>query len=176
MASACSLGQPMSARSSACPARLLKNFGKLESWTAAPFPQQSSCFVNSCPAGMLIGPDSQPLALRASESRAPSKLPGLREANEFSCPGRRRNPPPSECRRLGPYRRSGWLKFFCGSQDHHSSLLVSTMVSVLSSYRTVRYLPPTTIDHRHKTRGLGRPSKIAHRAPHCALSTNYQIM
>ena len=34
-------------------------------------------FVFPCPAGMLIGPDSRPLALRASESRAPSKLPGF---------------------------------------------------------------------------------------------------
>ena len=47
------------------------------------FPQQSSCLGNSCPAGILIGPDSRPLALRASESHAPLKL---REAHEFFCP------------------------------------------------------------------------------------------
>jgi len=76
----------MSAGSSAWPSRLLKIFGKLKSsWTVAPFSQRAFiCLGNSCPDGMLIGPGSRPLALRASESRAPLKL---REAHEFSCPG-----------------------------------------------------------------------------------------
>ena len=144
VAPACSLGQPMSAGSSACPARLLKIFGKLESsWTAAHSPQRAFMFGEFLSRWdvWLISPDSRPpnkclALLRASKSRAPSKFSGMREAHEFSCPGGIPIPPSVVVSgRTAAHQAVSSLSQPVPCNDHHSLLsLPVSMVSVLLSY------------------------------------------